>query len=247
MKKVLIIGGTSAIARATALNFAKDGADLYLADIKLSRLEEVQKDIQALSQGANISIGEFPLADINIHKSLFDAALSELGEIDAVLIAHGTLPDQEKIQNDNLAVTEQININFTSVVSLATVAAAYFEEKGSGCIAAISSVAGDRGRQSNYVYGAAKGGISLFMQGMRNRFAKKNIAVVTIKPGFVDTPMTANMPKNPLYSSPETVGKAIFEAMKKGSKDIAYIPGFWRLIMIIIRMIPESIFKKLSL
>ncbi len=246
MKKVLIIGGTSAIARATALNFAKNGADLYLADINLSRLEEVHKDLRALSGGANISIGEFPLADVNIHKDLFDAVLKELGEIDAILIAHGTLPAQEEIQNDNLAVTEQININFTSVVSLATVAAAYFEQKGKGCIAAISSVAGDRGRQSNYVYGAAKGGISLFLQGMRNRLAKKDIAVVAIKPGFVDTPMTANMPKNPLYSSPEKVGKAIFEAMNSG-KDIVYVPGFWRMIMTVIKILPESIFKKLSL
>ncbi len=246
MRKILIIGGTSAIARATALNFAKDDAALFLADINLSRLEEVRKDLHALSGNSNIETGEFALADVDVHKELFDKALSVLGEIDAVLIAHGTLPDQEKIQNDNQAVVEQININFTSVVSLATIAGAYFEQKGKGCLAVISSVAGDRGRGSNYVYGAAKGGISLFLQGMRNRFADKNISVVTIKPGFVDTPMTAHLPKNPLYSSPETVGKTIYNAMKNG-KDIVYVPGFWRLIMLVIKMIPESIFKKLSL
>lgn len=245
MKKILIVGGTSAIASAVALNFAKSGAELFLADINLSRLEEMRKHLQSLS-GAKIDIGEFPLADINSHHALFDAALHSLGEIDAILIAHGTLPDQEKIQNDNIAVAEQININFTSVVSLATVAASYFENHGKGCLAAISSVAGDRGRQSNYIYGAAKGGISLFMQGLRNRLAKKNISVVLIKPGFVDTPMTAHLPKNPLYSSPETVGKTIYNAMLKG-KDVAYIPGFWRLIMFIIKLIPESFFKKLSL
>jgi len=245
VKKILIIGGVSAIASATALNFAKSGAELFLVDIKLSRLEEIQKHLQSLS-GAKVEIAEFPLADVNCHHEIFDLALETLGEIDAILIAHGTLPDQAKIQNDNLEVAAQININFTSVVSLATVAADYFEQQGRGCIAAISSVAGDRGRQSNYIYGSAKGGISIFMQGLRNRLAKKNISVVTVKPGFVDTPMTAHLPKNPLYSSPETIGKAIYDAMIKG-KNVAYVPGFWRFIMLIIKMIPESIFKRLSL
>jgi len=245
MKKILIIGGTSAIATETAILFSKNGADIFLADIKLNRLEEVKNHINALTK-CNVHIGEYELKDMSQHKTLFDDALRHLGDIDAVLIAHGTLPEQEKIQNDNLLTVEQININFTSVVSLASLTGNYFESKDNGCLAVISSVAGDRGRQSNYVYGAAKGGISLFLQGMRNRFAKKGISVLTVKPGFVDTPMTAHLSKNPLYSSPEQVGKLIYEGMKKG-KDIIYVPGFWRLIMFVIKHIPESIFKKLSL
>jgi len=245
MKKILIIGGTSAIAQETAIYFAKDGADIFLADINQNRLIEVQKHIKALS-GSNIKVGEYPISDISIHTSVFETAIRELGGLDAVLIAHGTLPDQSAIQNDNEKTIEQININFTSVVSLATLAGKYFEVQGKGCIAAISSVAGDRGRQSNYIYGAAKGGISLFFQGMRNRFAKTGITVLTIKPGFVDTPMTAHLPKNPLYSSPQQVGKSIYDGMKNG-KDIIYVPGFWRLVMFLIKHIPEGIFKKLSL
>lgn len=245
MKKILIIGGTSAIATATAINFAKNGDELFLADINISRLQEVQKHIQALTD-SNVSIAEFSLKDDNVYHDVFNTAIKKMGEVDAVLIAYGTLPEQEKIKNDISAVIEQININFTSVISFATVAAEYFEKRDTGCIAAISSVAGDRGRQSNYIYGAAKGAISLYLQGLRNRFGKTDISVLTIKPGFVDTPMTANMPKNFLYSSPETIGKIIYDAMNKG-KDVVYAPGFWRYIMMIIKIIPEGIFKKLSL
>lgn len=245
MKKVLIVGGTSAIASATALNFAKNGADLFLADINESRLNEVKTHITALTQ-AKVNIGEYALADVHCHKKLFDRAFEAMGEIDAVLIAHGTLPEQEKIQNSSEEVVNQLNINFISVVSLATIAAEYFEKKSSGCIAVISSVAGDRGRKSNYIYGSAKGGVSIFFQGLRNRLSTKNINVLTIKPGFVDTPMTAHLPKNPLYASAEAVGKAIWDAMKNG-RDVVYVPWFWRWIMLFIKMLPESIFKKLSL
>jgi len=132
------------------------------------------------------------------------------------------------------------------VIAMASVAANYFEQQNYGTLAVISSVAGDRGRQSNYVYGAAKGTISLFMQGLRNRFGKTDIKIITIKPGMVDTPMTADMPKNPLYSTPITIGKGIFEAMVNG-KEIAYLPTYWRLVMFIIKHIPEFVFKKLSL
>jgi len=245
MKKVLIIGGTSAIASEVALNFAKNGAELFLADINESRLNEVKIHIKALTQ-TKVDIGEFAIADVNCHKELFDRAFEALGEIDAVLIAHGTLPNQEEIQNSSEEVVNQLNINFISVASLATIAAEYFEKCSNGCIAVISSVAGDRGRKSNYIYGSAKGAISIFFQGLRNRLSARNINVLTIKPGFVDTPMTAHLPKNPLYASAEVVGKAIYDSMIKG-RDVVYVPGFWRCIMMLIKMLPESIFKKLSL
>lgn len=245
MKKILIIGGTSAIASATALNFAKNGAELFLADISESKLDEVKTHITALTK-AKINIGEFELADVSCHKELFERALSSMGEIDGILIAHGTLPAQEVIQNSSEEVVNQLNINFISVASLATIAAEYFENRSAGCIAVISSVAGDRGRKSNYIYGSAKGAISIFFQGLRNRLSAKNINVLTIKPGFVDTPMTAHLPKNPLYASAEAVGRAIYDSMIKG-RDVVYVPGFWRCIMMLIKMLPESIFKKLSL
>jgi short-subunit dehydrogenase len=132
------------------------------------------------------------------------------------------------------------------VISLLTLLANYFEHQKRGCIAVISSVAGDRGRQSNYVYGAAKGAVTIFLQGLRNRLASKGVAVVTIKPGMVDTPMTAHMRKSRLFASAETVGQGIYQAMVK-RRDVVYMPGYWRYIMWIIKSIPESRFKNLRI
>ena len=245
MKKLLIVGGTSAIASESALAFANQGNMLYLADLNYERLQVVKNHIESLTD-SKVHIGQYSLTDINDQQKLFDCAKNEMNGLDSILIAYGTLPEQKTIENDATEVTKQLFINFTSICSLLTIAAEYFEKQEKGTIAVISSVAGDRGRQSNYIYGAAKGGLSIFMQGLRNRFGKKNINVITIKPGFVDTPMTANMPKNPLYSSASKVGKSIISSMQKG-RDIAYVPGFWRYIMLIIKLIPEKIFKKLSL
>ena len=140
----------------------------------------------------------------------------------------------------------EIDNNGLSVIALCTLLGNRFEAQGSGSIAVISSVAGDRGRQSNYVYGAAKGMVTRFLQGLRNRLAKENVQVLTIKPGFVDTPMTAAFKKGALWAQPADVARGILAAIDKG-KDEVYLPGFWRLIMLVIRHIPEFIFKKLSL
>jgi decaprenylphospho-beta-D-erythro-pentofuranosid-2-ulose 2-reductase len=245
MKKILIIGGASAIASETAKLFAKDGAHLFLADISLGRLEAVKDDILAHYK-TNIGLFELNVNDFGRHEELFEKAIQIMNGIDAVLIAHGTLPDQLKAQADRELTLKEFSTNGTSVISLLTIAANYFEERKSGCIAVISSVAGDRGRQSNYIYGAAKGAVSLFTQGLRNRLSKSGVSVVTIKPGFVDTPMTAHLDKNPLYASPQKIGSIIHDAMKSG-KGIVYAPGYWRCIMMIIKHIPEGIFKKLSL
>jgi short-subunit dehydrogenase len=133
-----------------------------------------------------------------------------------------------------------------SPIACLTWLANYFETRGKGNITVITSVAGDRGRQSNYIYGAAKGGLSIFLQGLRNRLAPKGVSVTTIKPGFIDTPMTAHIKKGPLFASPETVGKRIHQAMLKG-ESVVYTPFFWRFIMLIIQHIPEFIFKKMKL
>jgi decaprenylphospho-beta-D-erythro-pentofuranosid-2-ulose 2-reductase len=163
-----------------------------------------------------------------------------------VLIAHGTLPDQAQVQASVEGTLQAFTTNALSYISLLTLLAERLEQQRRGWIAVISSVAGDRGRGSNYVYGAAKGAVSLFTSGLRARLSKVGIAVVTIKPGFVDTPMTAHLKKNPLYVSPARVGKCIYTAMLKG-EDVVYVPWFWRYIMLIIRLIPERVFKRLSL
>jgi decaprenylphospho-beta-D-erythro-pentofuranosid-2-ulose 2-reductase len=181
------------------------------------------------------------------HVALLDAAEQAMDGLDTVLVAHGVLPDQKAGEASVERMLADIDANALSVLSLLTPLANRFEAKRAGTIAVISSVAGDRGRTSNYVYGAAKGMVTIFLQGLRNRLAASGIAVVTIKPGFVDTPMTAHLPKGgPLWAKPEDVAAGIVAAIDKG-RDVVYLPWFWRIIMLIIRHIPERIFKRLSL
>jgi short-subunit dehydrogenase len=141
---------------------------------------------------------------------------------------------------------EEFQVNCTSVISLLILLANYFEPRKRGCIAVISSVAGDRGRKANYLYGAAKAAVTVFLGGLRGRLAKSGVSVITIKPGFVDTPMTASMRKGLLFASPRKVGEGIYHAMLKG-KEVVYLPWFWRPIMLVVKSIPEPIFKKLSI
>ena len=163
-----------------------------------------------------------------------------------MLISHGTLGDQELCQKSVPETLKEFSTNALSVISLLTIIANYMEQQKRGCIAVVSSVAGDRGRQGNYVYGAAKSAVSTFTGGLRTRLAKSGVEVVTVKPGFVDTPMTADIKKGLLFASAAKVGLDIYNAMKKGS-EVLYTPWFWRYIMLIVKSIPEPIFKKLSI
>lgn len=247
MNKIFIFGACSAIAQETAKNFALENCELYLVDLKMTRLEAVRDDIitKTASIGA-IHLKEANALDYEKHPSLIEEADQKMNGIDAVLIAHGTLPNQVEMQDNIEAAIREFSINCTGVIALCTAASNYFEKRTKGTIAVISSVAGDRGRQSNYLYGSAKGAVSIFLQGLRNRLSKIGINVITIKPGMVDTPMTTNMPKGPLFAKASDVGLGIYNAMKNG-KDIVYLPGYWRIIMTIIKLIPENIFKKLNL
>ena len=246
MKKILIIGAASAIATETAKSFAKDGAKLFLVDINSERLNSVAKHIKVWAPNSEILNSPLDVNSFDKHCEVFENAVSALNGLDAILIAHGTLPDQKKTQEDVNLIIKEFNTNGLSVISLASIAANYFEKQKKGCIAAISSVAGDRGRQSNYIYGAAKGSIAIYFQGLRNRLFPSGVTVLTIKPGFVDTPMTAHLTKNPLFASAESVGRGIYDSMISG-KDIAYIPSYWRIILTVVKLIPEKIFKRLKL
>ncbi|MBT8127471.1 MAG: SDR family NAD(P)-dependent oxidoreductase, partial [Gammaproteobacteria bacterium] len=180
------------------------------------------------------------------HKVAINAAINTLDGLDLVLIAHGTLPEQKACEQSFDLTQKEFGINTLSTISLLTYLANYFEDKGQGTIAVISSVAGDRGRQSNYVYGSAKGTVTLYLQGLRNRLHKSNVNVITVKPGFVDTPMTSGMNKGLLWAKPEKIADTIFRAIDR-RRDVVYAPWFWRYIMLIIRMIPELLFKRLNL
>src|SRR5216684_2653948 len=243
--KILIIGATSAIAHETAKCFAKDGAELFLVGRSSEKLEAVQNDLKV--RGAKRAESYvLDLSQLERHEEMIQAAIETLGGLDMVLIAHGTM-DKPRLTRENVnKALEEFTVNCTSVISLLTLLANYFEPRERGCIAVISSVAGDRGRKANYLYGAAKGAVTVFLQGLRNRLAKSGVAVVTIKPGFVDTPMTAHLPKNFLFAQPATIASGIVKAIEH-RRDVVYVPFFWRFVMLMIRLIPERVFKKLKL
>jgi decaprenylphospho-beta-D-erythro-pentofuranosid-2-ulose 2-reductase len=243
--KILMIGATSAIAHEAAKCFAKDGAELFLVGRSSEKLEAVQNDLKV--RGAKRAESYvLDISQLDRHQEMVESAIKALDGLDMALIAHGTLGDQRLSQENVTKTLEEFTINCTSVISLLTLLANYFEPRKRGCIAVISSVAGDRGRQSNYVYGAAKGAVTVFLQGLRSRLAKSGVAVVTIKPGFVDTPMTASIRKGLLFASSRKVGEGIYRAMLKG-KEVVYLPWFWRPILLVVKSIPEPVFKKLSI
>ncbi len=243
--KILIIGATSAIAHETAKFFARDGAELFLVARNNEKLEDVSNDLKV--RGAKrTETFLLDLNDLDRHQEMIQTAIDTFGGLDMVLISHGTLGDQQLCEQSVEKTLEELTTNFTSVISLLTLLANYFEQQKRGRIAVVSSVAGDRGRRSNYVYGTAKGAVSIFLQGLRGRLSKSGVTVVTVKPGLVDTPMTASMKKGLLFAQPRKVGEGIYQAMKKG-KEVVYLPWFWRPIMMIIKSIPESVFKKISI
>lgn len=245
MRKILIVGANSAIAQACARRWAQRGDALFLAARGAPQLQSQVDDLKV--RGVKL-IGSrvFDANQMQDHAALLADATQALGGLDTVLIAHGTLTDQARAQTDLPYALAEIATNGTSVVSLMGLAAEQFEKQGQGAIAVISSVAGDRGRQSNYVYGSAKALVSAFASGLRQRLAKKGVWVTTIKPGFVDTPMTASFKKGALWAQPDQVAKDIVQAVDKGDT-VVYTPGFWRVIMLIIKHIPEFIFIKLTL
>ncbi len=245
MSTVLIVGATSAIAHETAKIYAKAGASLFLVARDADKLATVAADLRV--RGAiRTETYALDLADIAAHPAMLRATTDAYGTLDAALIAYGTLGDQAACEASVDETVREWTTNATSVIALLTLLANQFAAQKRGTIAVIGSVAGDRGRKSNYVYGAAKGAVEIFLSGLRGRLLASGVAVVTIKPGFVDTPMTAGVPKNFLFAKPEAVARDIHAAMETG-KDTIYTPGFWRWIMRIIRAVPEPIFKKLSI
>jgi hypothetical protein len=245
MNRILIVGATSAIAQATAQLFAADGDHLFLVARNSDKLRIVAEDLKVRGAG-KVEYRAMDALDYERHLSVIEEANVALEGLDVVLIAHGMLPDQKACERAFEATREALDVNFLSTASLLTHLANYFEDRKRGTIVVIGSVAGDRGRQSNYVYGTAKGAISIFLQGIRNRLYKSGVSVITVKPGFVDTPMTKNFDKGALWTSPGNVASAIKKAVST-HKNIAYIPKFWFPIMLTIKAIPEAIFKRMSL
>jgi decaprenylphospho-beta-D-erythro-pentofuranosid-2-ulose 2-reductase len=209
------------------------------------RLTSVAQDLHARGAMA-VDTWVMDLDDTTGHAEMLTAAAERLNGIDLALIAHGVLGDQHLAETNFEAAAAILHTNFTSTVSLLTWLGNYFQARHAGTLAVVSSVAGDRGRKSNYVYGASKGALNIFLEGLRNRIDRDGVHVLTIKPGFVATPMTAHVPHNALFASPDQVARGIVQAIEQ-RRDVVYLPWFWAVIMLLVRAIPSRRFKKMNL
>ncbi len=245
MKKTVIFGASSAIAEAVARRRAARGDTLFLFGRSEQKLSAIAEDLRV--RGATkVYFEACDLTATEQHSTLIDKAFHILNGLDIALICHGRLTPQNDAQHDFRIVESDFQINFISAASMLTHLANRFEHQGHGILAAISSVAGDRGRQSNYVYGSAKAALTEFLSGLRSRLAGRGVSVITVKPGIVDTPMTAHLEKSPLHASRDRVAIRIDKALDR-PVDVLYAPSYWYWIMLAIRLLPERIFKRLRL
>ena len=242
MKRILIIGAASSIAEHCARIWAARGDALHLVARNEQHVQTITADLKVRG-ASSVTTCCLDLNDMDKHEDMLNVAYDALEDIDIVLIAHGTLSNQKTCELSVGETLQEIQTNALSSISLLTLIANRFEAKQSGTICVISSVAGDRGRASNYVYGSAKAMVTAFTSGLRQRLYKSNVSVVIIKPGFVDTPMTSEFKKGFLWAKPRAVAVKIVNAIDK-NKDEVYAPNFWLVVMLIIRSMPLFVFKK---
>ncbi len=245
VKKIIILGATSGMALEVQRRLARQGHELLLIARSSQRLREIQADL--LIRGAGqVLIYSADLSSIQQHAAIFNIVRRAFPDFDTVLLAYGSMRDQKDSEASVDVLLEELQVNFVSATAILTLFAADLEQRRTGCLAVLTSVAGDRGRRSNYVYGAAKGALSLFLQGLRSRLHPAGVRVITIKPGPVRTPMTDHLPNGTRFADPEHVARDIVRALERRSPDILYTPRVWRYIMMGVRQIPEAIFKRLS-
>lgn len=240
-----VFGATSAMAQETIRLLADRGAALFLVGRNAAKLEAVASDARVRGARA-VEAAVADLDDVALLPALVARAATALGRIDLVLVAQGLLGDSAACERDPALAARVLSTNLVGPAVLCQLAALKLAEQGSGAVVGISSVAGDRGRASNYAYGASKAGLSTFLEGLRYRLSRRGVHVVTVKPGFVDTPMTAHVPKNALFAPPAAVARAIVRAVER-RRDVVYVPGFWRGIMLLIRLLPAAVMRRLPL
>jgi short-subunit dehydrogenase len=244
-KKILVLGATSGIAEATCRVWAGQGARLFLVARNADKLAAVAADLR--TRGASyVDTSVADLNDTDKHPALLAHAINSLTGMDVAYLAHGVLGEQPLAERDFAHAAQILHTNFMAPVSLLTWLANFCVQRHAGVLAVISSVAGDRGRKSNYLYGSSKAGLSAFLGGLRNRVDREGVTVLTIKPGPVKTAMTSGMKGSEKFADVNAVAKSIVAAIDK-KKDTLYVPFQWQPIMFIIRNIPESVFKKLNL
>jgi short-subunit dehydrogenase len=244
-KKILVLGATSGIAEATCRIWAAQGASLFLVARNQSKLESVAADLR-IRGAAFVDTAVADLDDTTQHPALLAHAINSLTGMDIAYLAHGVLGDQAHAEQDFNTAAQILHTNFIAPVSLLTWLANFCVQRHAGTLAVLSSVAGDRGRKSNYIYGSSKAGLSAFLGGLRNRIDREGVTVLAIKPGPTKTAMTATMKGSEKFADVNKVAQTIVKAID-AKKDTLYVPFQWQPIMFVIRNIPESIFKKLNL
>jgi decaprenylphospho-beta-D-erythro-pentofuranosid-2-ulose 2-reductase len=244
-RRILVLGATSGIAEAVCRLWANRGDSLFLIARNPDRLNAVAADMR--TRGASyVGAAIADLDDTAAHPELLAHAINSLAGMDIVFLAHGVLGDQAEAERSYAAAGQILHTNIDSPISLLTWLGNYCAQRHAGTLAVISSVAGERGRKSNYVYGASKAALTVFVDGLRNRIDREGVKVMTIKPGPVRTAMTQSMKGSEKFADVEKVAATLVKAIDKGV-DVVYVPGIWRIIMAVIRAIPESIFKKMDL
>jgi short-subunit dehydrogenase len=244
-RRILVLGATSGIAEACCRLWAGRGDALYLVARNPDKLAAVAADTRVRGAGS-VATAVADLDETGAHPELLAHAINALGGLDIALLALGVLGDQAEAETSFAAAETILQTNFVSAASLLTWLGNYCAQRHTGTLAVLSSVAGERGRKSNYVYGSAKAGLSAFTDGLRNRIDREGVRVMTIKPGPVQTAMTAHMPGRAKFADVDEVAATLVKAIDKGT-DVVYVPGIWRVIMAVIRLIPERLFKKLDL
>lgn len=245
-KGVVVLGATSAIARAATTEFARNGYTIVLGARDQDENEILAKDIEVRC-GVNVLAVPFEAEDFATHQPVFDRSREFLGDaLEGVLVCFGLDGSQVDAQADFAEARRMIEVNYTAAASILEIFARYFETLKRGFLAAVSSVAGDQAKQSNYFYGSAKAALTAYLQGLRNRLFRSGVHVLTVKPGFVDTKMTFGAPGLFLVATPEKAGRDIYRAIQN-HRNVIYTPWFWRYIMLILGYIPEVLFKRLKL
>lgn len=242
MKKVLVLGGYSGIAQAVLDILAQEDTTLYLVGRSEEKLNIVKDHLQSIGNPL-VFTKSVDLNSLETHKSLLEEAIHQMKGLDTLFVCYGILPNQKELEQDPSKVVENYFTNAISTIHFVSLASNYFEEKKNGTIAVVTSVAGDRGRKTNYYYGSAKSCLDTFLEGLRHRLFKTNVKVITIKPGVVDTAMTQNIDKKILVAKPEKVARDIVNAINN-SKEVVYTPWYWRYIMAFIKALPRNIFYR---
>jgi decaprenylphospho-beta-D-erythro-pentofuranosid-2-ulose 2-reductase len=243
MSTVLILGAASDMAVAIAKKYASEGNAIQLAARNIQRLQPLQSDI-AIRYNTTCTVHEFDALNFNSHQAFFDQLPVKP---DITVCVFGYLGENETARASWAESEKIIHTNYTGAVSILNVVSNYYAARQKGVIAGISSVAGERGRQSNYIYGSAKAGFTAYLSGLRNRMFHEKVHVVSVQPGFVYTRMTENLTLPPLLTAkPEAVANTVYNAVAK-KKNVVYVKWFWRWIMLVIKSIPEFMFKKLKM